>query len=51
MTPDELLGDRDRALEWLAKSETVKSTNFNFVLFWLNRAWRAFDQTRALPNW
>ncbi|MGH9937072.1 MAG: TPR end-of-group domain-containing protein [Blastocatellia bacterium] len=27
-----LLGDRDRALEWLAKSETVKSTNFNFVL-------------------
>jgi serine/threonine protein kinase/tetratricopeptide (TPR) repeat protein len=28
----ELLGDRGRALEWLAKSGAVKSTNFNFVL-------------------
>jgi len=28
----ELLGDRDQALEWLAKSEAVKSANFNFVL-------------------
>ncbi|MGH9832705.1 MAG: tetratricopeptide repeat protein, partial [Blastocatellia bacterium] len=28
----ELLGDRDRALEWLGKSEAVKSINFNFVL-------------------
>jgi serine/threonine protein kinase/tetratricopeptide (TPR) repeat protein len=27
-----LLGDRDRALEWLAKSEAVKSINFNFAL-------------------
>ena len=28
----ELLGDRDRALEWLAKSETIRSINFNFAL-------------------
>jgi len=28
----ELLGDRERALEWLAKSEAARSTNFNFVL-------------------
>jgi serine/threonine protein kinase/tetratricopeptide (TPR) repeat protein len=28
----ELLGDRDRALEWLAKSEAVRTTNFNYVL-------------------
>jgi len=28
----EMLGDRDRALEWLAKSETVRSINFNFAL-------------------
>src|SRR5262249_48067695 len=27
-----MLGDHDRALEWLAKSESVRSTNFNFVL-------------------
>jgi serine/threonine protein kinase/TolB-like protein len=27
-----LLGDRDRSLEWLAKSEAVRSYNFNFVL-------------------
>src|SRR5262245_12925214 len=28
----ELLGARDRALVWLAKSETARATNFNFVL-------------------
>jgi TolB-like protein/Tfp pilus assembly protein PilF len=28
----ELLGDRDRTLEWLAKSEAVRATNFNYVL-------------------
>jgi hypothetical protein len=28
----ELLGDRERALVWLAKSEAARSTNFNFVL-------------------
>jgi len=28
----ELLGDRERALEWLAKSEAARSTNFNFAL-------------------
>jgi eukaryotic-like serine/threonine-protein kinase len=27
-----LLGDRDRALEWLAKSEAVRTANFNYVL-------------------
>jgi len=27
-----LLGEHDRALEWLAKSEAVKSYNFNFAL-------------------
>jgi tetratricopeptide (TPR) repeat protein/TolB-like protein len=28
----ELLGDRDQALMWLAKSEAVRTTNFNYVL-------------------
>jgi hypothetical protein len=28
----ELIGDRDRALEWLAKPETIGSNNFNSVL-------------------
>ncbi|MCG3159367.1 MAG: Serine/threonine-protein kinase PknD [Acidobacteria bacterium] len=27
-----LIGDRDQSLEWLAKSEAVRSYNFNFVL-------------------
>ncbi|MGE0131631.1 MAG: protein kinase [Blastocatellales bacterium] len=28
----ELLGDRDQALEWLAKAEAARSSNFDFVL-------------------
>jgi serine/threonine protein kinase len=47
-TPDELRRELAGGLDDIVLKPSNQPTS---ISSWSNRAWRAFDQTRALPNW